>query len=103
MKIVVDNSKLESTASKIDSFVGSMRSRYMAANASVRALSTQWQGSDSARFLVKWQDSMNKASASGQMQAALSAYASLLRYASSQYKNAQYNSVQKAHKIDSWF
>ncbi len=103
MKIVVDTSKLESTAGRIDSYVGSINSHYSTANASVMRLAHQWQGSDSALFLSKWQLTTNQQSAKGKMQQAMKTYAQLLRYASSEYKTAQYNSVKKAHKIDHFF
>lgn len=103
MRIVVDNSKLESTASTLDNCVSSIGSRTIVANASVTALAVQWQGSDTEIFLQKWQASTNASSAHGKVKSYLSAYASMLRYASSQYKTAQYNAVKKAHKIDHFF
>ena len=103
MNIVVSKSDLESTAKKIDSYVNSMASQNSTADSAVRALEAQWKGTDTDKFLVQWNSYMSKNSANGQMKDALSSYASLLRYAKSQYETAQYNAVKKARKIDHWF
>ena len=102
MKIVVDRDQLDSTAGKIEKYVSTMNAHYLNINSEIMLLGTQWQGADSAKYIEKWQSSTNWAnngSANAQTKKALTAYAAFLRFASNEYKKAQFNVVKKAHKI----
>jgi uncharacterized protein YukE len=68
-----------------------------AADREVTNLATSWQGTDSTQFQNQWSHVVTYDSTSKNMVKALENYAKFLRFAASQYKDAQSKAVNKAN------
>lgn len=97
--ICVDNNKFEGTASEIDKYVSLMKNKMKSAQSEIDALASSWQGSDFSQFKAQFNKLDNADSIHRQMMKALESYASFLRYAAAQYKNAQSKAVNRANLL----
>lgn len=97
--IKVDCSKLEATASSIDSYVALMKKKMLSAQGEVTTLSKSWQGNDSAQFQHQWDKVTNKDSTYSQMVKSLESYAKYLRMAAKKYKEAQSKAINRANSL----
>lgn len=68
-----------------------------AADRDVQTLSATWQGKDSKQFQQQWNRVDGNDSTSKNMTKALENYGKFLRYAASQYKDAQSKAVNRAN------
>ena len=94
--IRVDHSKFEATASAIDTYVDKHRTGMNRANGEVSTLANSWQGADFNQFRVEWNRVTTSDSTSQKMVLAMQNYAKFLRFAASEYRQAQINAVNRA-------
>ncbi len=97
--IKVDHSKFATAASEVESYVETMRSNMNSANREVNTLAQSWQGADYTQFKTQWDKVDNENSTHTQMLKSLESYGRFLRYASSQYKEAQNRAVNRANGL----
>lgn len=97
--IKVDHSKFNSAATEIDIYISKHKKNMNYADQEVTNLSSAWQGKDSKEFQSQWDQLTDNDSTSKQMIKSLENYAKFLRYASSQYKEAQSKAVNKANNL----
>ena len=97
--IHVDYSKFNKTAEKIETYIENHEKNMKLATQEVKALSSTWQGKDATEFQNQWNGVTEKGSTSEAMIQALKNYATFLRYAGKQYKDAQEKAVNNAFKI----
>lgn len=95
--IRVNHSQFESTATAIESYLSKHKKNMAAAGQEVAALGQTWQGKDFTEFQHKWTKVTDNGSTSHAMITSLENYAKALRYAASQYKDAQAKAVNKAN------
>ena len=99
VKVKVDHSKLESTATEIEQYITVLKGKMDAAQNEVRVLSSSWQGSDASQFRTKWNTVTDQNSIYAQTVKQLESYAQYLRYAAKKYKEAQTNAVNAACRL----
>ena len=99
VKIKVDHSKLESTASEIEQYVKTLKGKMKAADGEVKTLSSSWQGTDASQFRSKWAAVTNQDSVYTNTVKQLESYAQFLRYAAKKYKEAQTKAVNSANSL----
>ncbi|MCL2662964.1 MAG: WXG100 family type VII secretion target [Oscillospiraceae bacterium] len=98
--ISVDRNRLERAATAIENYIKSHRSKMTSANNEVNALSrAAWQGADFNQFNTQWNRVNERSSTSEKMIASLDNYAKFLRNASTRYRNAQTNAINRASRI----
>jgi WXG100 family type VII secretion target len=95
--IKVNHSKFEAAADAIDSYLSSKKKNMAAADREVQMLEATWQGADSKQFQQQWNKVDDNDSTSKNMTKALENYAKFLRYAASEYKEAQSKAVNRAN------
>lgn len=98
-KIKVDHSQFEPAAVAVDEYVSSMKRKMNTANAHILSLRSDWSGEDYHAFLEAWGRATNEDSVYKKMVKSLESYADYLRYAGSQYKQAQTDAVNRANKL----
>ena len=95
--IKVNHSQFENAADAIDTYLTSQKKNMAAAESEVKNLESTWQGTDSKHFQQQWNKVDDNDSTSKNMTKALENYAKFLRYAASQYKEAQSKAVNRAN------
>lgn len=101
-KIKVNHNMLDTAANTIDEYIKNMNSKMGSANSSVTTMLATWQGNDANAFKVKWDTVDDADSTHGMMKKSLESYSSFLRNASSKYKNAQINAINRANGLPKW-
>ena len=101
-KIKVNHNTLDTAANTIDEYIRNMDSKIGKANSAVTTMLSTWQGNDANEFKVKWDTVDDADSTHGMMRKSLESYASFLRNASSKYKNAQINAINRANSLPKW-
>jgi WXG100 family type VII secretion target len=99
VKVKVDHSKLENTASEIERYIQTLKGKMQAAQSEIHTLSASWQGTDATQFQTKWNSVTNQDSVYGQTVKQLDSYAQYLRYAAKKYKEAQTKAVDAANRL----
>ena len=98
MNIEVNHAYLGNAARAMDSYVNFINSNMNVANGLVdSALKKDWLGSDADAFKSKWAMHSIGNSITEMMKAELRNQANMLRYAESQYKDAQSKAVGRAY------
>lgn len=97
--IKVDYSKFEMAAAAVDNYIKDMKKSMINAEREVLTLSSAWQGQDFNQFRNQWNKVTDNDSTYTKMVRSLEAYAKFLRYASNQYKNAQFKAVNRANSL----
>ncbi|MEH6993434.1 WXG100 family type VII secretion target [Neobacillus drentensis] len=95
--IKVNHSQFENAADAIDTYLSSQKRNMAAAEREVQNLGATWQGTDSKQFQLQWNKVEDNESTSKNMSKALENYANFLRFAASQYKEAQSKAVNRAN------
>lgn len=95
--IHVNHSKFEGAAQAIENYISKLNRNMAAAGSEVTTLSTTWKGGDSTQFQIQWNRVTEVDSTSKQMTKALENYAKFLRFAASEYKDAQSKAVNRAN------
>ncbi|TDL71151.1 hypothetical protein E2R56_19205 [Rhodococcus qingshengii] len=95
--IKVNHSQFENAADAIDTYLSSQKRNMAAAEREVQSLGATWQGTDSKQFQLQWNQVEDNESTSKNMSKALENYANFLRFAASQYKEAQSKAVNRAN------
>jgi WXG100 family type VII secretion target len=98
-RIRVDHSRFEQVAGKIDEYVRKHKSEMAAANSEVQGVYSSWQGEDAAKFQLQWEGVAAGDSVSQKMLNSLENYAEFLRFAATQYREAQANAVNRANGL----
>ena len=97
MNIEIDHSYLGKTAQEIENYVNVIIKNMQLSSDEVYSLTRKkWQNMDSLTFKSKWQEQYDSSSVTEHMKAALRSYASSLRYAESQYKDAQSKAIWRS-------
>lgn len=99
VKIKVDHSKLESTASQIEQYVQTLKRKMKNADGEINTLSSTWQGKDATQFRSKWNAVTNQDSVYANTVKQLESYAQFLRYAAKKYKEAQTKAINSANSL----
>ncbi|MBQ1821537.1 MAG: WXG100 family type VII secretion target [Clostridia bacterium] len=99
VKIKVDHSKLESTASQIEQYVQTLKRKMKNADGEINTLSSTWQGKDATQFRSKWNAVTNQDSVYANTVKQLESYAQFLRYAAQKYKEAQTKAINSANSL----
>ena len=97
--IRVNHSQFEAAASEIEDYVANHKKYMVSAGQEVTTLTSTWQGKDATQFQTQWNKVTNNDSTSHNMTKALENYAKFLRYAASQYKDAQTKAVNSANRL----
>ena len=97
--ININHKELGTAAKAVDNYVSSMARKIFVANGEVRNLLLGWRGTDYSKFHKQWLKLTNEDSVYYNMRAALKGYASFLRYAEKQYRDAQINAVNRANGL----
>ncbi|MCP8969379.1 WXG100 family type VII secretion target [Ectobacillus ponti] len=97
--IRVNHSKFEAAAAAIETYVANHGKNMNAASQEVTALSSSWQGKDSAQFQQQWDRVADNDSTAKKMAKSMESYAKFLRYAAGEYKNAQAKAVNRANDL----
>lgn len=95
--IKVNHSNFETAAGAIDTYISRHKKNMAAADKEVQILDATWQGKDSKQFQQQWNRINNNDSTSKNMTKSLENYAKFLRFAASQYKEAQSRAVNSAN------
>lgn len=90
---------METTAKSIDTYITKHHKKMTSAEQQVTALASTWQGDDSLAFKNQWGKLTSQDSTSKNMTKSLEKYAEFLRYAASQYKDAQSKAVNRANRL----
>lgn len=101
-KIKVNHNVLDTAANTIDEHIRNMDSKIGKANTSVTTMLATWQGNDANEFKIKWDTVDDADSTHGMMRKSLESYSYFLRNASSKYKNAQINAINRANSLPKW-
>lgn len=101
-KIKVDHSKLESAAKEIDTYNQKMTSKMGKADKAVTNMMSTWKGNDAKAFKTKWDTVNDKDSTYGMMKKSLDNYSKYLKDASSKYKKAQADAINRANMLPRW-
>ncbi len=100
--INVDHSKFETAASAIETYI-SEQDKYMEnMSDQIQYLTSNWKGEDAVQFKLQWDTVTDATSTSEKLKNSLKNYAETLRYASTQYKNAQANAINRANSLPRW-
>jgi WXG100 family type VII secretion target len=97
--IKVNHREFETAADAIDKYIQNHNKNMAAADQEVKTLGSTWQGKDSMQFQNQWDKVSDHDSTSRNMTKALENYADFLRYAASQYKDAQSKAVNRANSL----
>ena len=97
--IKVNYSKFEATANTIETYISKHKKYMNSAEKEVTSLSQFWKGKDSTAFQNEWDKVTDNDSISHNMTEELENYAKFLRYAASQYKDAQAKAVNKSDNL----
>ena len=97
--ININHKELGAAAKAVDNYVSMMAGKIFRADSEVRNLVLGWRGTDYSKFHKEWLETKNEDSVYYNMRAALKGYASFLRYAEKQYKDAQINAVNRANGL----
>lgn len=97
--IKVNYSKFEAAANEIDTYITRQKKYMNSADKEVTTLSQTWKGKDSTAFQNQWDKVTDNDSISHNMTEELEKYAKFLRYAASQYKDAQAKAVNKSDNL----
>lgn len=100
--IKVDHSKFESAATEIDNYTALLKKQMKFAQGEVTTLSSNWQGGDFTQLKTEFDKIDNSDSTHSKMIKSLESYSAFLRYASSEYKNAQIRAVNRANSLPRW-
>ena len=65
VKVKVDHSKLEKTATEIERYIQTLKGKMQAAQSEIHTLSASWQGTDATQFQTKWNSGTNQDSVYG--------------------------------------
>lgn len=97
--IKIEHSKLNAAASEVEDYVALMKDRMSNAKGEVDTLSSNWQGADFMQFKTRWNKVTGNDSTYFRMLQSLESYAQYLRYAETQYKNAQIKAINRANSL----
>lgn len=100
--IRVDHSRLEATASAVDTYVTFLNNKMKSAKNEVDALAVSWHGEDYRQFNLQFDQIDNSGSAHYQMVHSLESYSEYLRYAASAYKDTQARAINRANGLPRW-
>ena len=100
--IKVDHSKFETTASAIDTYTSTMKTKMGKANSTMTGLFSTWNGKDASAYKTKWDALDGNDSTYYKMRKSLEEYAKFLRSAGSKYKRAQADAINRANKLQTW-
>lgn len=95
-KITVNHSELTNAANEIDSYIQKTANNMNNANSVVAGMMSSWSGEDAIAYKTKWDTITNGDSSYIRMKNSLERYSNYLKDASSKYKNAQVNAVNRA-------
>lgn len=101
-KIRVDHSKLDATASVIESYNQKMNEKMNNADREVLTLLNAWKGNDANAYKRKWDTVNDNDSTYVMMRKSLEEYSKHLKNASSKYKKAQIDAVNRANMLSRW-
>ncbi len=100
MYIEINHSKLGTCANAIDDYISFMKKHMDLSTDKVNKLvSNKWKHADALEFQNRWLKNLDSTSATSRMRASLQNYASSLRYAEGQYKEAQARAINKANSL----
>lgn len=100
--IKVDHSQLDKAADKLEERIRKHNSYMNQADSEVQNLKAYFSGDDYTAYEIQWSKVTDNNSTSKNIIKATQDYADFLRYASSQYKTAQSNAVNRANRIPIW-
>ncbi len=95
----VNYKELENTANAIENYIKKHRQEMSAIDGTIISLESTYSGTDYNQLTKQWNDMNSKDSTSECMLNALDNYAQNLKYASSKYKEAQKNAVDRASRL----
>lgn len=100
--IKVDHSKFEETAVAIEDYLKQQDSYMGKADMQIQILLANFQGEDANALKAKWDAVSEEGSITSKMKNSLQNYATSLRYAAKQYKDAQASAINEANRLPRW-
>lgn len=100
--IKVDHSALDKAADKLDGYLRQHNSIKHQADGQVRSLKTAFDGDDYIAYELQWNKLDDNESHMKIITDKTKVYIEFLKYASSQYKKAQSDAVNRANRIPLW-
>lgn len=100
--IKADYGRIEEAAKIIEDYVIDIRKKMNQASVEITTLSLEWNGRDFNYFKLQWDKTIGSSSAFSEMINSLEVYSKFLEAASSKYREAQINAINRADNMLRW-
>ncbi|RHW42731.1 hypothetical protein D1B31_03865 [Neobacillus notoginsengisoli] len=97
--IKVNYNEFDKAADAIETYITRQKTNMEKATREVNVLAGSWKGKDYQSFKVKWNELAGAGSTADSFAKSLESYAKVLRYAATQYKEAQKKAINRANSL----